>query len=179
MTSSFWKRKIMEAGSVIFICLVLLWWNPTKILTPVRNFLWVAFEPIVMFSQYSRVVISDVARSLVQISSLKKENARLLSEAVQLRSRVANLEDIQKENDYLRSEIEVALRHPDHIATALVVGYDSRGMGDWVIINKGSRDGIAPEMTVVSGEGVLVGTIEEVLTSTARVRLITHPEKCL
>ncbi len=176
MQPSFWKRKIIEAGSVVLLCAFLLWWNPSRLLTPVRDILWVAVEPIAIVFQYLRVVLSDVGHSVVSIGSLKQENARLTSEAIRLQSRVAELEDMQKENDQLRQEIGVALRHPDHVATALVVGYDSRGVGDWLIINKGSRDGIASGMTVVSGENVLVGMVEEVLTSTSRVSLITHPK---
>lgn len=158
------------------VCAVLLWWNPTGILTPVRNILWRAVEPIAMFFQYSRMAISDMAGSVVHIGTLRKENTQLTAEVITLRSKMADLEDVQKENDQLRSEMGTALRRSDYLATALVVGYDSRGVGDWLLINKGSREGLMSGMAVVSGEGVLVGSIEEVLDSTSRVRLITHPK---
>lgn len=176
MPSSFWKRKVVEAGSVILLCLFFLWWNPEKVLTPVRNFLWIIVEPIALFSQYSQILISDTIQSVVHISTLRQKNAELSSEIITLKSRLAELKDIEKENEQFRSEIQVASRRPEKIAVAIVVGYDSRGLGDWLLINKGSRDGLVSGMTVISGENVLVGKIEEVLTSTARVSIITHPK---
>lgn len=176
MASSFWKRKIVEAGSIVFLCVLLLWWNPVGIITPIRGFLWVLVEPIAVFFKYSQVIVSDTVHSVARIGSLKRENAHLSSEVILLRSRVAELEDMERENDQLRSEIQVASRRPEKVATALVVGYDSRGSGNWILINKGSRDGVVLGMTVIFGENVLVGRIEEVLESVAKVSLITHPK---
>lgn len=175
MTSSLWNRKVVEAGLVILFGALFLWWNPNQYVTPVRSVLWIAVEPLAIFFQHVHSGTTDMMKSLVRIGSLRRENVSLSAENIQLRSRVAELEDMEKENEQLRTEIGAQRRRSDYAITALVVGYDSRGMGDWLMLNKGKKDGIVSGMTVISGENVLVGTVEEVLESMARVRLITHP----
>lgn len=173
---SSWNRKFAEVGVIALFCAGLLWWNPSSILSPVRGALWAAVEPVAAFLEYTRGTVSDTAHSFARIASLKSENAKLVEEVSTLQGRLAEMTDIQKENDQLRNEIQSSLRHTDRVTSALVIGYDARGGGDWLLIDKGTRDGVETGMTVVFGENILVGMVEEAQYSVARVRLISNPK---
>lgn len=175
-THTFWKRRWVEAMLVIFLCVGLLWWNPVSFFTPLRTAIWVAARPIVSFFASVQSVASDSLWFFRSLRNLKEENKKLFSEVVELRGQLAELQDIQKENEQIRKEIDAASRQRSRFATGLVIGYDSRGSGDWIIINKGKNNGISDNMAVVYGENILVGTVEEALASVSRVRLITHPK---
>lgn len=172
----FHRQKIFEVGMIVCVCAGLLWWNPASILSPVRSAFWIAAEPVALFLEYVRGAVSDTVHSFARIASLKSENAKLAEEVATLRGKMASMEDIQKENEQMRSEIGSSLRRKDRVTLAMVVGYDVRGAGDWFLIDKGSHDGVNSGMTVIFGENVLVGTVEESQYSVSRVRLISNPK---
>jgi rod shape-determining protein MreC len=60
------------------------------------------------------------------------------------------------------------------LEASFVIGQDPQGLGNWLTIGKGSRDGIAIGMPVIVSEGILVGRIDEVGPNYSRVNLITN-----
>lgn len=59
---------------------------------------------------------------------------------------------------------------------ARIVGKPADGSRSFLVIDRGETHGIRERLPVISGEGVLVGTIAKVTPATAIVRLLTHPE---
>lgn len=172
---SFWKRKITEAGVVVVCSAIILWWNPGGFFAPIRSVVWVGIEPVALFVGHGGGALRDFFLSFAQMTSLRRENIELSAKVIDLEGKLANMSDVQQENNRLRDEISASYRGGNLVTSALVVGYDVRGVGDWLFIDKGSADGIEKGMTVVYGENNLVGTVEEVLPGTSRVQLITHP----
>lgn len=170
------QKKWVEAGSIILVCSVFMWWNPASLLSPVRGALWLATKPVADFFGYVHREVSDIVYSFARIASLKSDNALLVEEAAMLRGKIAALEDVQKENDRLREEISSSLRRTDRVVSALIVGYDAQGAGDWLLVDKGDRDGVIVGMTAVFGDNILVGTVENVEYSVSRIRLMNNPK---
>ena len=63
----------------------------------------------------------------------------------------------------------------DQMIPARMIAHDTVTYSDYIIIDKGSRDGIAKDMAVLSA-GVLVGQVSEAHDSTAKVVLITSKD---
>jgi rod shape-determining protein MreC len=97
---------------------------------------------------------AEVARLQAQIIELEQENAQL-----DVFSALLNFAQVHPENDYL---------------SATVIGRDPNPFLRYVIINRGSDDGLRRGMPVVSQQG-LVGRIAAVTSDGARVQLITDP----
>ena len=58
---------------------------------------------------------------------------------------------------------------------ARVIMQDPNGLAPYVVINRGTRDGLRAGMTVVTHQGYFVGSIIELTSNAAKVQLITSP----
>ncbi len=106
------------------------------------------------------------------IGTLKKDNSRLFEENLKLKSQIALLGDIKKENNELRKQIELAPRDSFKLKAAMVIGRDMSGLSDDFIIDAGSNGGVREQMAVVVGEGILIGKVKKALKATSYVELI-------
>lgn len=100
-----------------------------------------------------------------------KKNQSLEQENLSLKARVAELQDVQKENDQLREALQMGIQKEFYTVSAYLIGKDPSE--DIVIINKGLRDGLAKGMSVITPSKVVVGKIVEVLRDSSRVMLIS------
>ena len=118
------------------------------------------------------VWISDQADRLDDIERLQEEN-RLLQEQVQtLTTDITNLQQDRYELEQLRSLYALDAQYEQYNKTgARIIAKDA---GNWFhsfIINKGSDDGILPDMNVIAGAG-LVGRVVECGTNWSRVQAV-------
>ena len=132
------------------------------ILSPVQSLL---DRPIRLVQNTTEVVRS--------ISDLQEENSRLQAEVAQLRSELALAEELRRENEHLREQLGLRTSQPSYqLLPARIIGYDTSSLVRSLIINRGSRDGMAEGMTVVTAQG-LAGKVVKVNWTTAKVLLIT------
>jgi len=96
--------------------------------------------------------------------ALKKENQRLLSELVFLKS-------FEGENVFLRKALELELEREFDLTLADVISYDVTS--DSLVINKG---GLKVGLPVISEEKVLIGKISETFNDFSRVLLLSNKE---
>lgn len=105
---------------------------------------------------------SELARQLDEIT---RERDELAAENARLREMVV-------ENDQLRSQLGFQQAHPELTAvTASVTGRDPGGIEKFILIDRGSNDGIRVGMAVVS-PNFLVGEVTEVDVNRSRVLLM-------
>ena len=107
------------------------------------------------------------------IGNLKYENQKLFDENLKLKARIANLSEIEKENDVLRSEMSLAPRERYVLETAIVIGRESSNYSEIIYVDKGQKNGLRKGMAVLVGEGILIGQVVEVTVNTAKIQLIT------
>lgn len=108
-----------------------------------------------------------------------EENEALKAERDKLRQEVLERSEVQAENIRLRAMLDYKRATPqfDTVVAAVV----ARDPGSWtqtIIINKGSADGVAKDMPVVTAQG-LVGSVVAVHGSTARVQLMLDPRSAV
>ncbi len=102
-----------------------------------------------------------------EIDSLRREND-------ELRLRLAQLEEAWHENQRLRRALEWQDRLPWRVKAARVIGQDPSNWWRNLSIDLGSRDGIRPNLTVLTADG-LVGRVAEVGFARSRVLLVGDP----
>lgn len=103
------------------------------------------------------------------IEFLKEENQSLKEENEKLKTQMMNYEILASENKTLKEQARIQESYSDYEVVIADVISDSASNWDEVyIINKGSNDGIQPNMTVITTDG-LVGYIESVSRHSSKV----------
>lgn len=103
------------------------------------------------------------------VERLQKENEELTQELKEINEKLLNYENLQAENELLKKHIKLANLYPDYsIVVADIITASTSNWEYTYTINRGSKDGIEPNMAVIAESG-LVGYIESVTSNTAKV----------
>lgn len=106
---------------------------------------------------------------------LYKENEELKKEADLLEKEVISLREMEKENARLRSLLDFKKATPGRAIACEIIARDVTHMSNWAVLDKGVKDGLKKDMSVVNEQG-LVGKVAGVSARTARVILLTDVE---
>jgi rod shape-determining protein MreC len=114
----------------------------------------------------------DVANLRQQNITLESENARLQAQVIELQQQLAD-------QQYESALLQYAKQHTENrYAAAEVIGRDPSPFLKYIIIRRGSDDGIRHGMPVVTEQG-LVGRIAQVNAGASSVELITDPSSAV
>jgi len=114
----------------------------------------------------------DLVRLRQRNSELEAEVSRLQAEIIVLKQQVA-------ETSILSALVDFARINPENrYVAAAVIGRDPSPFLKYVIINRGSDDGLRRGMPVVTQQG-LVGRVAAVTAGAARVQLIVDPASAI
>jgi rod shape-determining protein MreC len=119
--------------------------------------------------------IQDFLTAPRDMASLRQRNTELEAEVSELQTQIIQLQQEVGETQSLRALLDFAQARPENrYRGAAVIGRDPSPFLHYVIINRGSNDGIRRGMPVVTNQG-LVGRIDAVIADAARVQLVTDP----
>lgn len=107
------------------------------------------------------------------MATLREENITLRNEVAQLQSEIIALQENLAQAEILYTLLDFARNNPEHeYEAATVIGREISPYLQYIIIDKGSNNGIRYGMPVVTQQG-LVGRIDAVISDAARIQLIT------
>ncbi len=136
----------------------------------------VALNPFVAIQDWISTrfqAIQDFIQSPSDVNRLRQENAQLEADVARLQAQVIDLQQQVRETQLLSTLLSFVRANPENeYVSAAVIGVDASPFLRYVIINRGSDDGLRRGMPVVTHQG-LVGRIASVLPNAARVQLIT------
>jgi len=112
-----------------------------------------------------------VAESIRELTRLRQENAALREQVKAAAQAQARAEQLEHENQVLRTELQMKEQSPYPLLTAQVISRSSENWYRTVIINRGSRDGVQQNMAVVNWQG-LVGKVSHTTPYTSTVQLM-------
>jgi len=116
--------------------------------------------------------IQNTGTDVRNVLFVYSENEQLKKRVAQMESSLISLDELAEENLRLRALLEFKQKTIGDPLPARVIGRDVTQFGNWLLLDKGSRDGIHPDMAVVSENGV-VGKVIEVGAKSARAILLT------
>jgi rod shape-determining protein MreC len=121
------------------------------------------------------VAVYDFLTAPRDVASLRQRNAELEAEVFRLQTQIIELQQQISEVEVLSALLDFARTNPENrYAAASVIGRDPSPFLHYVIIDKGSDNGIRRGMPVVTQQG-LIGRIDAVTSGASRVQLITDP----
>ena len=169
------SSRSIQPGIVIFLVLGIIILALSGYLTPISRLVLSPFIGIQTWisERYQAIqgfinAPGDLARIRQRNVELEAENSHLQIQIIELQQQVIEAEVLSTLVDYARSRSE------NRYTAAAVIGYDTSPFMRYVIINRGSDDGLRRGMPVVTNQG-LVGQIAAVTAKAARVELIIDP----
>lgn len=176
-------KKYLVLAAVI---LLLIFLHYAKLLNPLESFLNKSLKPV--FSGFYS--LSAGVNKTYSAETVKRDLAAELKQAEerinQLLVENANLRFLEEENSALRKHLNFLRKDNRRYLMAGIISrgelFGSSGQGNQsVVIDKGSRDGLAAGLAVVSStalgtssQGVIIGKIASVKEEIAEVYLVTN-----
>jgi rod shape-determining protein MreC len=121
------------------------------------------------------LALQDFFTAPRDIASLRQQNSELQNDVAELQAQVIQLQQQVGETQVLAALVDFSRARPENTyRAAAVIGRDPSPFLHYIIINRGSNDGIRRGMPVVTNQG-LVGRVDAVIANAARVQLITDP----
>ena len=133
----------------------------SKLVMPVQNGL-----------TYLKNKISGNDTFFTDINKLKEENEQLLARNSELEQSLRELENIKTENETLKEYLNLTEKYGEYnTVPGYVINKDISNYSKTIVINLGTDDGVAENMTVIADQG-LVGYVVSVTDTTAKVQTI-------
>ena len=166
------NRYILLGLSLFCVLMMLLSSFSDKVGGPFRA---VANVTVIPFQQGINQIggwLGDMSDNFETLQQLRTENEKLQEQIDTLTTENSNLQEERYELERLRELYQLDQNYSDYEKTAAhVIGKDSGNWFSTFTIDKGSDDGIAVDMNVMAGSG-LVGIVVDVGPSWAKVRSI-------
>lgn len=169
------KQIILPIVIVCFVALLLIGLRLFGQIWPLRLVYDQAANPLGTQLVRAKNGIYEQWKLLSGITSLNKENKQLRDTELSLRTQLAALKEVSRENDLLRSQLSFNARLNLNLLPARVVSVEPNSTRKFITIDRGSASGIQKGQAVLSS-GVLIGTIDEVNDYSSKVFLISDPE---
>jgi rod shape-determining protein MreC len=169
-----WTRTLYLFVALVLVSLSLILLSEGRQLQPIESAASVVLGPIQGAVHDVTSMVGGWASTLGRMHDLEEENKKLRTALDSLTAENAKLQELQRENDNLRSMLKFQSERPEIKAVvADVIGGDPTSTMEILTINKGTNDGITAGEAVVSPGGILVGQTHEVKATRATVLLIT------
>jgi rod shape-determining protein MreC len=137
----------------------------------------VVFFPIEAFTTLEQSVIG-LWQDYVALRHVREENRQLRRDLELLQRQNGDLRESAVAAQRLTALLEFKEQFIPHTVAARVIGRDSTNWYSGVILNKGDRDGIRPEMGVMTPAGV-VGRVVKTGPFSSMVLLVTDPHNAI
>jgi len=172
------KFKLFSKISIIIVLAIIIagiiFLNFSKLDLPIKNFAIWLFSPAqkIFYKSGNRTV--SYLSAIFSANNLLQENQSLKKQNLELKAQILQLAEFSKENEILKKQLNSKLPEKDenNYIFANVVNCGSDNFGQYLLIDKGSREGITEESAVIISGNILVGKIVEVFSSSAKVLLI-------
>lgn len=171
-----YKKKSGMLGIIITIIILILLVFLSNLSIQKMSHIEGFFSGIVMPIQngltYMKNKIAGNKSFSTDIKNLQNENEQLQQKNKELEQTVRELEILRSENATLKEYVSLKEKYGQYeTIPAYIINKDITNYSDVIIINAGEKDGVAPNMTVISDKG-LVGHVISVTEDTAKVQTI-------
>lgn len=138
--------------------------------------LLIVVSPVLYASAFLKKNVDRWFQYQMTMNQLEEVNRNLLLENKKLRTENLILHDTEEKNNQLRRALTYQEESLFKVVPATIIARDNFTWWNSIKIDRGSRDGITPNMAVVTEEG-LVGKTDVVTPSLSTIILITD-ENC-
>jgi rod shape-determining protein MreC len=168
-------RRPHYIGLVLVLLLVLMLFKlPSQTATNLKLAVGSLFLPLFGLSASGQTASDHAALALLPRSELIRQNERLRQDNEQLQVRLMQQEEAWRENARLRQQLAWREQTQWNVKLARVIGRDPANWWRTIHIDLGSRDGVQPNLPVMTPKG-LVGRTSTVSETRAQIVLLGDP----
>lgn len=165
----------MQAAILFLVVAGILALALSGYLSPVTNILSGSLIGLQTWVSTRYLAVADFLTVPRDVAALRQQNSEYVAEIARLQAQVIELQNKVAQTDTLAALVDFSRSNPTNTyKAAAVIGRDPSPFLRYVIINRGSNDGIRRGMPVVTNQG-LVGRVDAVIGGASRVQLITDP----
>ena len=123
--------------------------------------------------------VNDFMESISNLTNTYQENQTLKQKVETIYELEVQLNDLKKDNEKMKEALKLQDTLNEYsLINATVIARNPDTWRDIVTINKGANDGLTPQMSVMSDNG-LVGKVLDVNPTSARVALLSNNDNTL
>lgn len=164
--SNSWQKFSIGAVTLLFLVAILNFFS-----SPIKNTFYIVSSPLQSTFWNAGQTSSGFLASFLNTGNLNNENQDLKLKNQRLQAEVAFLQSIISGN---QAQSEVSSACQNNGFDLLMVGVTGLDDNDMLSINKGSVDGVAENMPVISQQGALFGKVFKVYKNYSQVMLISN-----
>lgn len=154
------------------IIMGLIFFNLPSMSSKIKNFFYSISSPVQTNLNQFIKQIENSWKFLNSLKGISEENIRLEEKIKELMAQNAKLGEFEKENEFLRSYLDLPAFQRYQIDLANVISRNFQGLEKYILIDKGSSTGIEKNMPVVAFENILIGRTVGVFDDFSKVLLI-------
>lgn len=174
------KKAVILAVAVITVFLLAVSASRGK-----YNFYWserivtVVLAPVEYVMSKIGYAVRQAGTSAGELFSVYQQNQTLKKDNDELRRAITDNTEIVAENVRLKALLDYRKAAPQFdTVVASVIARDPAAWTNIIVINRGTADGIAKDMAVITPRG-LVGSVVQAYSGTAKVQLILDPRSAV
>lgn len=167
----FYPKQIRNYLFIAVIILLLIFFNSRGWLEIPKNLTFQISRPFLSAFQKSGDFLSENLSFFFTIGDLNRENRALRNQNLELLKINTMLKETARENDLLRARLGLNQENPPHFILSRVAGFNPE-TGQYLLIDKGKKDGVEEGLAIVTADNLLVGKVAEVNSSFSKVLLI-------
>jgi rod shape-determining protein MreC len=174
-----WLRRLRSALLIflffsVFLYILSLNFRPPEQMDVLQRIVVESILPF--FNSVGKIstFAEDLVNEYVFLRQLRAENESLREQLASSEQKLIDYQEAYLENQRLRRMLDFKSTIQAETFPAQVVLHDLTGWFQTLMVDKGFRDQIAPDMAVVNDEGV-VGRVLDVSDRYARILLLTDP----
>ena len=169
------KRSQYIALVLVVLFILALFSQSDRTIARIKLAIGGLFLPLFGLAHSAQTATDRSLAALTPRAELEKQLEALQKENQELRVESARSQETLKENARLREAFALPKLVPWRLTLAQVVGHDPANWWKNVRINRGSRDGLTNNLTIITPQGFLVGRVAEVGYTHSQVVLLGDP----
>jgi len=166
------SKKYLYIGALVVGIFLLAVADGRHYLDTPKSFIITLTQPVTKPIVSAGKSVTNFFSFFGSVGSLSQKNKQLEEDVRNLKSQLASKGELENENSILRQEIGLLPRGQFNLVPAEVLFSDPSNLVQFVLINKGKKNGVSEGMAVLAS-GILVGRVVEVSGDSSKVLLAT------
>ncbi|MEK7578168.1 MAG: rod shape-determining protein MreC [Patescibacteria group bacterium] len=164
------KHNLTVFFILLLLSLVIIFFGQNQIILLFKHYLGEILRPFEIVFSKANQWLSFWQSALFNIKSIKESNTRLISENLDLYNKLAKLSQFEEKNSLLKEKLNLSQKDINTLLVS-VIGRDFQNNRSF-LIDKGTNDGLAAGMVVISEGETIVGRLADVSYNISKVQTI-------